>query len=94
MVRGLIYGGLLVFYFIRICDQSEKRQAALKNFMRKESNPAPYVQTVTKNTVEERNEQVVFSLINKKKEGRVPAYSLIAREDSFITAKSKDQQSR
>jgi hypothetical protein len=91
LVRGIIYAGLLVFYFIRICDQADRREAVLKNFLKKESSRGTFFETITNKTAEDRNEQVALSLNDKKQKA---GFRLIANEVSFITAKSRVQQSR
>lgn len=93
-VRGLIFAGLLVFYFIRICDQSVKQQAVIRHFQRIESSGVQFIPPVAKNPVKAHNEQVVFSRNNKNDGRQGMAYSLKANEVSHIKAKSKVQQSR
>lgn len=74
VIRGIVYAGLLIFYFIRICDQTKVREASFKNLLKRETGQGPYVQKVSAKPADAAARQAVFSM-NDKKGGGVPANS-------------------
>lgn len=85
MIRGILFTGVLIIFFVRVCDQAGTRQMRFSNSGNNAGTRSVLITENNSKKAEGRNNNYAFSLSNKKGEDR---FRLTANAEPFITARS------